>query len=88
MLTKTMTALLAALLLGASAAQAANNNKSGAAESANLESANTADYVAAPTAKPKTKADKQIISDGKCWINTSNGNYGWTECPKASRLGG
>jgi hypothetical protein len=28
------------------------------------------------------KADSQIMSDGKCWVNTSNGNYGWTDCPK------
>jgi hypothetical protein len=25
---------------------------------------------------------EQIMSDGKCWVNTSNGNYGWTDCPK------
>jgi hypothetical protein len=23
-----------------------------------------------------------IKSDGKCWLNTSNGNYGWVDCPK------
>jgi hypothetical protein len=22
------------------------------------------------------------MSDGKCWLNTSNGNYGWADCPK------
>jgi hypothetical protein len=27
------------------------------------------------------KADS-IMSDGKCWLNTSNGNYGWADCPK------
>lgn len=27
------------------------------------------------------KAD-QIMSNGKCWLNTSNGNYGWADCPK------
>ncbi len=21
-----------------------------------------------------------IMSDGKCWLNTSNGNYGWADC--------
>jgi hypothetical protein len=28
------------------------------------------------------KADDAIMSDGKCWLNTSNGNYGWADCPK------
>ena len=28
------------------------------------------------------KADDAITSDGKCWLNTSNGNYGWADCPK------
>jgi hypothetical protein len=28
------------------------------------------------------KAAEQIMSDGKCWLNTSNGNYGWADCPK------
>ena len=23
-----------------------------------------------------------LKSDGKCWLNTSNGNYGWADCPK------
>jgi hypothetical protein len=31
------------------------------------------------------KADDAIMSDGKCWLNTSNGNYGWAECPKSRR---
>jgi hypothetical protein len=28
------------------------------------------------------KADEALMSDGKCWMNTSNGNYGWVDCPK------
>jgi hypothetical protein len=31
------------------------------------------------------KADDMIMSDGKCWLNTSNGNYGWADCPKSRR---
>jgi hypothetical protein len=29
--------------------------------------------------------DDLIMSDGKCWLNTSNGNYGWADCPKSRR---
>jgi hypothetical protein len=25
-----------------------------------------------------------LKSDGKCWLNTSNGNWGWADCPKES----
>jgi hypothetical protein len=25
-----------------------------------------------------------LTSDGKCWLNTSNGNWGWADCPKES----
>jgi hypothetical protein len=28
------------------------------------------------------KAAETLKSDGKCWLNTSNGNYGWADCPK------
>jgi hypothetical protein len=31
------------------------------------------------------KADDTIMSDGKCWLNTSNGNYGWADCAKSRR---
>jgi hypothetical protein len=31
------------------------------------------------------KAEDLIKSDGKCWLNTSNGNYGWADCPKAKK---
>jgi hypothetical protein len=31
------------------------------------------------------KADDVLVSDGKCWLNTSNGNYGWADCPKSRR---
>ena len=35
-------------------------------------------------ASAKTTKD-MIMSDGKCWLNTSNGNYGWEDCPRAKR---
>ena len=25
-------------------------------------------------------SEGMIMSDGKCWVNTSNGNYGWVDC--------
>jgi hypothetical protein len=28
------------------------------------------------------RADEPLTSDGKCWMNTSNGNWGWADCPK------
>jgi hypothetical protein len=32
------------------------------------------------------KTEDMIMSDGKCWLNTSNGNYGWADCsPKFRR---
>ncbi len=37
--------------------------------------------IAATLALGQAKAD-EIMSDGKCWLNTSNGNYGWADCPK------
>jgi hypothetical protein len=33
-------------------------------------------------ASAPARAAEQIMSDGKCWLNTSNGNYGWAACPK------
>jgi hypothetical protein len=36
-------------------------------------------------AAPKAKGDDMIMSDGKCWLNTSNGNYGWADCPRSRR---
>jgi hypothetical protein len=36
----------------------------------------TATFAMAPA-----KAE-EIKSDGKCWLNTSNGNYEWAACPK------
>jgi hypothetical protein len=40
-------------------------------------------YAASPS--PRTGIDDRIMSDGKCWENTSNGNYGWAACPKSRR---
>ena len=33
-------------------------------------------------ASAPARAAEQIMSDGKCWLNTSNGNWGWAACPK------
>jgi hypothetical protein len=38
--------------------------------------------IAAMLALGSAKAGDMIMSDGKCWLNTSNGNYGWADCPK------
>jgi hypothetical protein len=38
--------------------------------------------LTAMVALGSAKADEKIMSDGKCWLNTSNGNYGWADCPK------
>jgi hypothetical protein len=38
--------------------------------------------ITAMLALGSAKADEMIMSDGKCWMNTSNGNWGWTDCPK------
>jgi hypothetical protein len=35
-----------------------------------------------PVAAP---AKDVLMSDGKCWLNTSNGNYGWADCSKSKR---
>jgi hypothetical protein len=43
---------------------------------AGFASAITAMFLLGP-AKAET-----LKSDGKCWLNTSNGNYGWAACPK------
>jgi len=37
--------------------------------------------VALPAVGP-AKAEELKNSDGKCWQNTSNGNYEWAACPK------
>jgi hypothetical protein len=37
--------------------------------------------VTATLALGSAKAET-VKSDGKCWLNTSNGNYGWADCPK------
>ncbi|SRR5579883_1602745 len=42
-------------------------------------------YAASPSARAKPKGEDLIMSDGKCWLNTSNGNYGWAECPRPRR---
>ena len=37
------------------------------------------------SSRASVKADDILMSDGKCWLNTSNGNYGWADCPKSRR---
>jgi hypothetical protein len=39
------------------------------------------------SSKASVKAENALMSDGKCWLNTSNGNYGWADCPKAKNIG-
>jgi len=36
--------------------------------------------LAQGTAKAET-----LKSDGKCWLNTSNGNWGWAACQKDAK---
>jgi hypothetical protein len=38
--------------------------------------------ITAMLAQGPAKAAETLKSDGKCWLNTSNGNYGWAACPK------
>jgi len=38
--------------------------------------------IAALFAPSHTRAAEPLMSDGKCFMNTSNGNYEWTACPK------
>lgn len=33
----------------------------------------------------QSRADEPVTSEGKCWKNTSNGNYGWADCKKETR---
>jgi hypothetical protein len=36
-------------------------------------------------AQASVKPEDNLQSDGKCWLNTSNGNYGWADCQKSKR---
>jgi hypothetical protein len=38
--------------------------------------------ITAMFALTAAKAEEQIKEGGQCWVNTSNGNYGWVPCPK------
>jgi hypothetical protein len=38
--------------------------------------------IAALFALGQARAADQIESDGKCYVNTSNGNYEWSDCQK------
>jgi hypothetical protein len=37
------------------------------------------------SSQASAKTEDMIMSDGKCWLNTSNGNYGWEDCRKSGR---
>ena len=37
-------------------------------------------------AQASAKPEDALQSDGKCWLNTSNGNYGWADCRKAKNI--
>jgi hypothetical protein len=38
--------------------------------------------ITAMFALTAAKAEEQIKEGNQCWVNTSNGNYGWVPCPK------
>jgi len=35
------------------------------------------------SSRASAKAEDRVMSDGKCWMNESNGNYGWVDCMKS-----
>jgi hypothetical protein len=37
------------------------------------------------SSEASAKPEDVIMSDGKCWLNTSNGNYGWEDCLRSRR---
>jgi hypothetical protein len=91
----------ALLLGAASAAQAANDNQSDntrgfpygpEGQRVGGKAVNPNDHLStrpggpyAYVAAPSAKSDDLIMSDGKCWLNTSNGNYGWADCSRHRR---
>jgi hypothetical protein len=89
MLTKTRLAIAAALLLGvASAAQAANENvgeRTGGfihgpeGQKVGGKAVNPADHRSTGGASANAKSN-MIMSDGKCWVNTSAADYRWDSC--------
>jgi hypothetical protein len=87
MLNKTTLALAIALTLGvSSAALAAKGGGAGAEGNREFGSpGQTASSGVNPADHRSLGGDKvdQIMSDGKCWLNTSNGNYGWEDCPRS-----
>jgi hypothetical protein len=38
--------------------------------------------IAATFALAPAKAADQVKDGDQCWVNTSNGNWGWVACPK------
>jgi hypothetical protein len=102
MLTKSRLAIAAALLLGAaSVAQAQNQSDPNRGFAYGPEgqrvggkAVNPADHPSTrPGGTPKAlraqasaKPEDSLQSDGKCWLNTSNGNYGWADCAKGKNI--
>jgi hypothetical protein len=37
------------------------------------------------SSRASVKAEGPLMSDGKCWMNESNGNYGWVDCMRSRR---
>jgi hypothetical protein len=72
-------ALTLALASAALAARSGGNGRDGSRELANGQAAssgvNPAEHRALAAPKGST-----IVSEGKCFVNTSNGNYQWTDC--------
>jgi hypothetical protein len=41
-------------------------------------------FAITATFAPGPVKAETLKSEGKCWLNTSNGNYEWAACPKES----
>lgn len=79
MLTKRMITLATALTLGLTSAALAKNGgyrvlAEGQAASGGV-NPEAHRHLAAPSNPP-------IMSEGRCFMNIGNGNYGWTDCPR------
>jgi hypothetical protein len=89
MLTKRTIALAMALTLGLStaalAARSGGNGRGGSRELASGQPASSGVNPAQHRALAAPKAPL-ITSEGKCFVNTSNGNYNWTDCRNEARV--
>jgi hypothetical protein len=88
MLVKTTFTIAMALTLGltsaALAARSGGNGRGGSRELANGQIASSGINPAQHRALAAPKAPL-ITSEGKCFVNTSNGNYNWTDCRTEAR---